>query len=143
MKHETLTPEFVEFVPERLNEGILYVSMMYATAVHKCCCGCGQKVVTPLSPTDWKLQFDGEAVSLTPSIGNWSFPCQSHYWIEGNAIRWAPRWSQDQISAGRAHDQAVKGRYYTPPTGGSPYEGQPVATSGGLLSILKRWLDGA
>jgi len=28
-------------------------------------------------------------VSLAPSIGNWSFPCNSHYWITGNEVRWA------------------------------------------------------
>jgi len=34
-------------------------------------------VVTPLSPTGWSLIFDGETVSLYPSIGNWNFPCRS------------------------------------------------------------------
>jgi hypothetical protein len=39
---------------------------------------------SPLSPTDWKLTFDGVSVSLHPSDGNWSFPCRSHYRIEYN-----------------------------------------------------------
>ena len=42
---------FVEFVPDELAEATLYISMPYATAVHSCLCGCGQRVVTPLSPT--------------------------------------------------------------------------------------------
>lgn len=84
-----LVPEFVEFAPPELKEGVLYVSMIYASAVHRCCCGCGEKVVTPFSPTDWKLTFDGDSVSLHPSIGNWSFKCRSHYWIERNAVKWA------------------------------------------------------
>ena len=58
---------FVKHVPERLKEGILYVSMEYATVVHSCLCGCGNEVVTPLSPTDWQLGFDGASVSLRPS----------------------------------------------------------------------------
>jgi Family of unknown function (DUF6527) len=33
-----------------------------------CCCGCGEKVVTPLRPTDWKLIFDGKTISLDPSL---------------------------------------------------------------------------
>jgi Family of unknown function (DUF6527) len=105
---ETIRHEFVEFIPDALEEGALYVSIPYTTAAHLCACGCGHEVVTPLSPTDWQLIFDGETVSLKPSIGNWSFPCQSHYWIERNHIRWAPRWSREQIDAGREHDRLAK-----------------------------------
>ena len=83
-----LTPEFVEFIPEKIQDGRLYISMKYATAVHKCCCGCGNEVVTPFSPSDWHLLFDGEKVSLHPSIGNWNFKCRSHYFIRNNNIIW-------------------------------------------------------
>ncbi len=70
-------------------------------------------VVTPLSSTDWKLTYDGESISLSPSIGNWSFECRSHYWIEKSIIRWAGQWSKEQIGAGRAHDRRAKERHYT------------------------------
>ncbi len=83
MKHK-----FVEFIPDELEDGILYISIIYATVLHKCGCGCGNEVVTPLSPSDWQLTFDGEAISLFPSIGNWSFPCRSHYWIRKNKVVW-------------------------------------------------------
>jgi hypothetical protein len=73
--------EFVDLIPDALEDGVLYVSVQYATALHLCCCGCGSEVVTPLSPTDWSLTFDGDTVSLRPSIGNYSFPCRSHYFI--------------------------------------------------------------
>jgi len=63
---KTLTHEFVEFIPDVLEEGTLYVSMEYATVVHKCCCGCGKDVVTPLSPTDWMLSFNGKTISPRP-----------------------------------------------------------------------------
>lgn len=113
MKRVTvLSHEFVEYIPDNLKEGTLYVSMPFATVVHKCCCGCGHQVVTPLSPTDWKLIFDGNSISLEPSIGNWSFPCQSHYWIENNRVRWAPRWSRTMIAADRTHDTMAKERYF-------------------------------
>ena len=105
---DRLSHEFVEAIPDQVTEGTLYVSMGYATAVHKCCCGCGQEVVTPLSPTDWKLIYDGVSLSLSPSIGNWSFKCQSHYWIERNVVRQAPKWSSDEIAAGRARDKRLK-----------------------------------
>lgn len=107
-----LTHEFVEFIPDELKDRTIYVSITYATAIHKCCCGCGNKVVTPISPTDWKLIFDGETISLYPSIGNWSFDCKSHYWIKENKVRWAENWSKKKIDSGRAHDKATKKRYF-------------------------------
>ncbi len=111
MANMELTPEFVELAPPVLKDGVIYISMIYGSAVHKCCCGCGEKVVTPFGPTDWKLIFDG-TVSLDPSIGNWSFDCKSHYFIRHNKVVWAPRWSQEQINAGRAHDRLSKEIYF-------------------------------
>jgi len=113
MKEPTvLTCEFVKAIPERLEERTLYVSMDYATVSHKCCCGCGLEVVTPLSPTDWRLTYDGVGISLHPSIGNWSFPCQSHYWIRGGKAIWAGPMSKTQIDSVRTHDRVAKRRYY-------------------------------
>ncbi|HEX8668886.1 MAG TPA: DUF6527 family protein [Allosphingosinicella sp.] len=100
--------EFVNTIPHELQDGVLYISTTYATAVHRCACGCGHEVVTPLSPTDWSMVFDGETISLAPSIGNWSFPCQSHYWIERNRIAWAPKWSRRQVEDGRSRDRRRK-----------------------------------
>jgi hypothetical protein len=108
----SISHEFVEFIPPNLKEGTIYVSIPFATAVHKCFCGCGQEVVTPLNPTDWKLIFDGVTISLDPSIGNWSFDCQSHYWIKRNKVIWAHRWSEDEINAGRTHDRFAKEKYF-------------------------------
>lgn len=123
-----LTHVFVEFIPEDMNAGIIYVSIPYEMVAHKCCCGCGGEVYTPLSPTDWKLIFDGRSISLRPSIGNWNFACQSHYWIERNAVKWDRRWSREEIDAGRADDALVKEQYYT--GGDSPVAGGPRAADG-------------
>src|SRR5215469_13756786 len=101
LKHKELTFEFVESVPEDMKEGVLYISTKYASAIHKCCCGCGNEVVTPLSPVQWALTFDGETVSLYPSIGNWTLACRSHYWITHNKVRTAPPWSEKKIRSGR------------------------------------------
>ncbi len=81
-----LKHEFVEFIPEKLEKGVIYITMKYATAVHLCACGCKNQVITPFSKNDWKLIFDGDTITLTPSIGNWNFECQSHYWIRRNKI---------------------------------------------------------
>ncbi|WP_155950839.1 DUF6527 family protein [Pseudoalteromonas lipolytica] len=80
--------KFVDYVPENIQSTTLYISLEYGTAVHKCCCGCGEEVVTPLSPSDWKLIFDGNSISLKPSIGNWSFKCRSHYFITKSRVVW-------------------------------------------------------
>lgn len=128
---QELTPEFVEYIPEHLSEGVLYVSMRYATAAHLCCSGCGMEVVTTLSPTDWQLSFDGRSISLTPSIGNWNFPCRSHYWITENRVEWSGPWSKRQIAAGRIRDRHRKQAYFG--------EGlAPEPTRHGLRQLLDR-----
>lgn len=107
-----LTHKFADNIPKDLEDGVIYISMEYATAIHKCCSGCGEEIVTPLSPTDWQLSFDGQSVSLYPSIGNWNLPCQSHYWIKNNEVEWAPTWSKKQIERGQKREQSEKENYY-------------------------------
>lgn len=107
-----LTHEFVESFPEPLVPGVLYISLDYDTTAHLCACGCGRRVILPLFPTAWKFTYDGIAVSMAPSVGNWSFPCQSHYWIERGRIRWSTSWSSAQIQAGR--DRTLRERAGTP-----------------------------
>ncbi|WP_316753664.1 DUF6527 family protein [Pedobacter gandavensis] len=109
---KTLQHKFVEYIPDKIEEGILYISIEFTTAIHKCVCGCGNEVVTPLSPTDWKLVFNGESVSLGPSIGNWSFECKSHYWIVENKVRHAKKWDDEQISKGQTSDRKKKRDYF-------------------------------
>ncbi len=108
MRRDNLEHQFVDFIPERLDEGILYVSIEYTTVAHLCCCGCGQEVSITLSPTDWRLVFDGKTVSLEPSIGSWSLPCQSHYFITRNRVVWAKQWSRAEIESGRRYSAELK-----------------------------------
>lgn len=131
--------EFVAYIPDELQEGTLYVSIPYTTAAHKCACGCGEEVVTPLSPTGWKLIFDGETVSLDPSIGNWSLPCESHYWIRRNRVEWAARWGRDRIEASRQARRAERERYY----GSSTRENKPdgIGDSKGGFGGVRRLLS--
>ena len=112
MKHHSIEHRFVEHIPDAVEEGVLYVSISYATAVHKCFCGCGHEVVTPISPTDWELRFDGRSISLYPSIGSWALNCQSHYWIRRNKVIWARRWSRREIEVARTQDRRAKREYF-------------------------------
>ena len=104
-RRNMISHEFVEFIPDELADGTVYISIPYATATHLCCCGCGFRVVTPLNLAKWKLIFEGSVISLHPSIGNWSSECQSHYWIRRNEVVWARKWSRQEIDAGRRRDQ--------------------------------------
>ncbi|CAM4291416.1 MULTISPECIES: DUF6527 family protein [Lelliottia] len=151
IRHNQLTPCFVKGVPRILEPGILYVSMEYGTVVHSCCCGCGLEVVTPLTPTDWRLTFDGEAISLWPSVGNWNLPCRSHYVIQGNRVVEAGQWDKAQIDAERRRDKAAKARYYSQiESPGAQKELKPKPTNGPagttanretIWAKLLRWLS--
>lgn len=152
MRQTHLSHQLVEFIPERLAEGVLYISQRYGTAAHKCCCGCGEEVVTPLTPTDWSLQIDGNVVTLHPSIGNWSYACRSHYLIRRSKVVWAGQMSQQQIERGQVIELAVKQKYFEavnrkkamrsqlPPNGTSRTEDPGLFRS--LWLALKRWWNG-
>ena len=112
IRQPALQHRFVQHIPEKVEPGVLYISMKYATAAHSCCCGCGEEVVTPFTPTDWKLTFDGESVSLRPSIGNWSLACRSHYVIERGRVIEAAPWTEEQIAEERRRDRMAKARHY-------------------------------
>ena len=107
-----LEHEFVEFIPDALAERMLYVSIPFATAAHLCVCGCGTKVVTPISPTGWEMLFNGDTISLRPSIGNWGFRCRSHYWIVRNQAVWAGPMTQEEIERGRRRDRNLTEAYF-------------------------------
>ena len=109
---KTIQNRFVELIPEKLEDGILYISIKYCTTIHKCVCGCGNEVVTPISPNDWQLYFDGKTISLFPSIGNWNFDCKSHYWITKNKIEMIRKWSEKEIDSGKKSDYHSKKKYY-------------------------------
>lgn len=103
---------FVDFIPEKLDEGVLYISRRYRTASHLCACGCGLEVVTPLNPAKWSLTENADGtVSMNPSIGNWGFPCRSHYFINRGRVQWAAAMSDAVISAVQARDKGDANLY--------------------------------
>ncbi len=60
--------KFVEHMPDVLDEGTIYVSIPFETVIHKCACGCGAEVVTPLSPAEWSLIFEYRFASKKRSL---------------------------------------------------------------------------
>lgn len=136
----TIRARYVDAIPSDLEDGFLYVSTAYGTAVHRCCCGCGKEVVTPLGPTDWSVTVAAGAITVFPSIGNWSFPCKSHYWITRGQVRWAEQWSEQRITYGRRRDQIAKQIQYGERDAGS----QAAARRGkpGFWARLWRFITG-
>ena len=101
-----LKPVFVETIPQlsEMEERTLYVSMRFATLSHLCPCGCGRLVDVTLDPATRSLTYDGEYLTLRPSIGV-KFPCRSHYSIIRNAVMWYPPILK---SEGRWYDRVRK-----------------------------------
>jgi hypothetical protein len=102
----------VRYMPKELKPGVLYVSNEFGAAAHLCACGCGSKIRTPLGPTEWTLQETDRGPTLHPSIGNWQLACQSHYWLRGGEVIWAPKWTAEQIAAGRRGEEKREQVYY-------------------------------
>jgi len=76
--------------------------------------------------SDCSLTRDGDG-----SIGNWQFPCRSHYWIHRNKAVWVPEMSNQTIHAGRKQAQAERERYYGKLVTGGGW--------GGWWARLKTW----
>jgi hypothetical protein len=112
--------EFVDFIPRELKDRTLYISVEFATATHKCFCGCGSEVVTPIRPVGWQVTFDGETVSLSPSVGSWSLKCRSHYWVRRNMVQWAGEMSPEEIAEVRLRDDRDRIRHYGVPSAAEP-----------------------
>ena len=141
MRYARLEHRFVEHIPERLEPGALYVSIAYATAIHSCCCGCREQVVTPFTPTDWKMTFDGETISLSPSVGNWKIACRSHYVIKRNRVIEAGPWNDKQIADECRRDKAAKKRFYSQPDEDRSILSSATIKNPDLWSRLKRWVS--
>ena len=120
---------------------VLYISMDYATAAHSCCCGCGEQVVTPFTPHDWQMTFDGETISIWPSIGNWDYACHSHYVVRRSRVIEADPWSDEEIGAGRVKDREAKKRFYSMAADQVPAAmPQPADKLQRVLSRIKSWV---
>lgn len=79
----------VEFMPDVIEDGIIYVSDRFELAIHLCACGCGVKTVTPFNkPDGWDLSRDVNGITLRPSIGNMNIcPNRAHYYVSDGKIQ--------------------------------------------------------
>lgn len=137
-----LEHRYVEFIPRDLDEGIVYISNRFKTASHLCCCGCGQKVVTPLNPAQWSLTDHGSTVSFAPSIGLGALPCRSHYWIRRSRVEWCRSMTVAQTAraqqADRYASQVYTGERLPTPPVIPPI--LPKASPSSLWGGIMRWV---
>jgi hypothetical protein len=112
MKTKRFELRRVQYMPKELENGVLYVAEEFGAAAHLCACGCGEKIRTPLGPTEWRLEISNLGLSLSPSIGNWQKPCRSHYWISQGRVVWASDWTEGQVLAGRSAEEKRRRAYY-------------------------------
>ncbi|MDA8311216.1 MAG: DUF6527 family protein [Actinomycetota bacterium] len=133
MRVNSVKPRFVEFVPDTLEEGIVYVSIEYGAVIHSCCCGCGEKVSTPLSPAQWSITYDGQRISLWPSVGSGALPCNSHYIISRNQVQWASSLTQAQTQAAQRRDRSDLVEHYE-------FQVAEAQEHANWRSRIKRWL---
>jgi hypothetical protein len=103
MRVATLRPEFVDSIPADLEDGVLYISIPFRTTIHLCACGCRTKTVMPIRPGAWTITYDGDTVSMSPSVGNQELPCGSHYWIESGRVHWMHDWRPTHGSKPQQH----------------------------------------
>ena len=134
-RHE-LAHRYVEFIPKDLEEGVLYISRRFKTASHLCCCGCRQKVATPLNPAKWSLVDHGSTVSLSPSIGLGTLPCRSHYWIRGSRIDWYSEMTDAQTAWAQQADE-YDSKVYT-----GEIRSRPPSLIDQIWAALSSWWTG-
>lgn len=79
--------KFIELMPKEIEEGILYISLVYSTTCHKCFCGCGVETFAPIGKDGWKQTNINGFVSLSPSLQQ-RLECQSHYHLTENKVIW-------------------------------------------------------
>lgn len=89
------------------------------------------------------MKFDGQTVTINPSIGNWSFACQSHYILAYGRVRWADKWSRERIDLGRFLERERKERHYKGESlAPLPTLPREPASRAGIFARLARWLAG-
>jgi Family of unknown function (DUF6527) len=112
VKVQVIRPQYVEQLPDQMEEGVLYICEEFDLTAHKCCCGCGEDVYNKLSPAKWRLtKMPDGSVSLYPSVGNWKYACKSHYWISKNRVIDAGPMGARAIEAVQQRDRRDRDRY--------------------------------
>lgn len=101
----------VERFPADPELGLLYWSREFKMCAHRCACGCGDVIQLPVDELNYRIIQSSSGVTLRPSVGNWNI-CDAHYYITTGDVEWLPRWSPEQIAAGRAAEDARREAHF-------------------------------
>lgn len=90
MVQETVTAVHVARLPDvdDMKQGTVYICDEFLVTSHLCCCGCGERVVMSIDPLGWRYGEKDGKPTFAPSIGNFCFPCKSHYFIRNGEVVW-------------------------------------------------------
>lgn len=74
---------------------VYYYDIDHGVSIHKCMCGCGEQTVMPFikkglninSNKVWVLNFINDKIDFEGSVGNYSYPCKSHYMIQKGQVK--------------------------------------------------------
>ena len=90
------------------------------------------------------LEIVNGAITLAPSVGNWSLPCKSHYLIRQGRVVWARDMTRDEIERGRLRDKRLRDAHFDQVNAQKEAEMERMATaarcSAGWLARLWRAL---
>lgn len=89
------------------------------------------------------MTFDGETVSLRPSIGNWMQKCRSHYVINRGKVIEAGPWSDEKVETEWRRDRVAKERFYgKTPTARPAVQDLPPATNTSIWRRVRECVTG-
>ena len=138
MRVNSVEPIFLAVIPAELESAKLYISIEYGSVLHLCCCGCGRTVSTPLSPVQWRITYDGQCVSLHPSVESDGFPCESHYVIRSNRVDWVEHLPKESAQSRRLADHRAVEAYFESRT---PAKNASVGVSDTDRRLRRSWLE--
>ncbi len=80
------THDFATLIPDELEDGVVY-SLAAVPWPCTAAAAAAESAITPLDPAQWSLTYDGQTVSLDPSIAGGR--CQLGTIITRGVVRWA------------------------------------------------------
>jgi hypothetical protein len=66
-----------------------------------CACERGQEVWMKIRPDRHHLTWNGESVSITPSVGNGRLRCRAHYWMHRSQVVSVPEPTAEDDAGGQ------------------------------------------
>ena len=92
---------FVDWMPNKRKENIIYISNRGRLIIHNCFCGCGEGVPITIGKigkhNNWTYSLnDKKEITIFPSIAT-GLKCGSHYFIRDNKVVWSNPISREEV----------------------------------------------